>query len=91
MARAKKKATAVVKSVPADVYVCIRRCFFRGRMWMPKPKAVKERDYLLTVVHGTEVSEKNFLKVEAVPEFAPVVEKEEGVALSSILAKDVIV
>lgn len=86
---AKQKKAKVVREVPADVYVCIRRCFFQDRIWTPKRTATREKDYLLTVAPGTVVSPKNFLKVESVPEFAPEVPEEKALAFSEIQAKDV--
>lgn len=64
-------------------YVCIRRCYDRGRMWKPMAEAVHEKDYLLVVASGEKVDKNNFMKVAAKPEKKETPE-EEKVALSDI-------
>lgn len=54
---------------PVEYYVCVKECFYNERLWTPIGKALKEKDYLLTVDKGAEVPETLFTKVDAPPEF----------------------
>jgi len=63
-------------------YVCIRKCFFRGRLWIPRHKAALKKDYHLSLPEGIKVDEKNFMRVDVVPE--PLKVKEKGSTLADL-------
>lgn len=83
MAKAKTKKQEVEPTVEKVTYVCIRRCFDHGRVWLPIREAVRKKDYLLEVGADVKVSEKNFMKVDEIPDPEPP-EEPEGVALSDV-------
>ena len=76
------KAKSAASEKGTIKFVCIRRCFDRGRFWKPQREAAREKDYLLEVPEeeAKNICEKNFMRVDKAPE-AVTVEPEAPMTL----------